>query len=113
MNRYINYKIGVLLMLLLSVCFSCSKIDDLGNFEPQDPNLSLETDVIEVSKEGGEFTIDVESNLPWRAKSNADWITFSAENALGSGKIAFSITRNRSTDQRTAEVTVWITKDYE
>lgn len=108
-----NYRIGVLLVLLLGICFSCSKIDDLGNFNPEDPNLSLETDVIEVSKEGGEFTINVESNLPWRAKSNADWISFSSENALATGEIAFSITRNRSTNQRTAEITVWITKDYE
>lgn len=113
MNKYINHKISLLLVLLLSVCFSCSKIDDLGSFDPKDPSLSLETDVIEVSKEGGEFSIRVESNLPWRAKSNADWITFSSENALSSGDIAFSITRNRSTDQRAAEITVWITKDYE
>lgn len=108
-----NHKFGVLIVLLLGVCFSCSKIDDLGNFNPQDPNLSLETDVLEVNKEGGEFTINVESNLPWRAKSNADWITFSSENALATGEIAFSIARNRSTNQRTTEITVWITKDYE
>lgn len=108
-----NHRIGVLWVLLLSICFSCSKVDDLGDFDPQDPNLSLETDVLEVSKEGGEFTINVESNLPWRAKSNADWITFSSENALTTGEIAFSIARNRNTDPRNAEITVWITKDYE
>lgn len=113
MNRYINHRIGVLLVLLLGVCFSCSKIDDLGNFDPQDPELSLETDVLEVSKEGGEFTLHVEANLPWRAKSNADWISFSSENALATGEIAFSIARNRSTDQRSTEITVWITKNDE
>jgi len=100
-------------MLLLSVCFSCSEIDDLGSFTPQDPSLSFEVDAIEVDKEGGEFTIPVESNLPWRAKSNADWISFSTENALGDGEILFQVARNRSTDPRNAEITVWITNDYE
>ncbi|PRD52751.1 BACON domain-containing protein [Sphingobacterium gobiense] len=113
MNRYMNYRIGVLLLLLLGICFSCSKIDDLGDFNPQDPDLSLATDVIEVSKDGGAFTINVESNLPWRAKSSADWISLSSENALATGEIAFNAARNRSTDQRSAEITVWITKDYE
>lgn len=113
MNTYRNYRIGVLIVLLLGVCFSCSKIDDLGGFNPHDPELSLTTDVVEVSKDGGEFTINVESNLPWRAKSNADWVSFSSENALADGEITFSIARNRSTDPRNAEITVWITKDYE
>src|SRR5690606_20874888 len=113
MNTYLNQRIGILIMLLLSVCFSCSEIDDLGSFTPQDPSLSFEVDAIEVDKEGGEFTIPVESNLPWRAKSNADWISFSTENALGDGEILFQVARNRSTDPRNAEITVWITNDYE
>lgn len=113
MNRYLNQWTGILFVLLLGVCFSCSKIDDLGSFTPQEPAFSLETDAIEVSKEGGEFTINVESNLPWRVKSNADWVSFSSENALADGKITFSIARNRSTTPRNAELTVWITKDNE
>ncbi|PRD47377.1 BACON domain-containing protein [Sphingobacterium haloxyli] len=113
MNRYLNQWTGIFFVLLLGVCFSCSKIDDLGSFTPQEPAFSLETDAIEVSKEGGEFIINVESNLPWRAKSSADWISLSSENALATGEITFNAGRNRSTDQRTAEITVWITKDHE
>src|SRR5690606_15554999 len=113
MNRYLNPWTGILVVLLLGVCFSCSKIDDLGSFTPQEPTFSLETDVIEVSKEGGEFTINVESNLPWRAKSNADWVSFLSENGLADGKITFNIARNRSTNPRNAELTVWIKKDEE
>lgn len=108
-----NHKICALMLLLLGFCFSCSKLDDLGSFDPQTPDLSLATDVVEVTKDGGEYTINVTSNLPWRAKSNVDWITFSSENALGNGDIAFNITRNRTIDQRSAEITIWITKDYE
>lgn len=113
MNRYLNQWTGILFVLLLGVCFSCSKVEDLGSFTPKEPAFSLETDAIEVSKEGGEFTINVESNLPWRVKSNADWVSFSSENALADGKITFSIARNRSTTPRNAELTVWITKDNE
>ncbi|HMR18976.1 MAG TPA: BACON domain-containing carbohydrate-binding protein, partial [Sphingobacterium sp.] len=113
MKTYINHRIGMLIILLLGVCFSCSKTNDLRSFDPQAPELSLKTNVVEATKEGGDFTVSIESNLPWRAKSDVDWITFSSENALGDGDIVFSIGRNRSADPRSAEITIWITKDYE
>lgn len=101
------------MMLFVGLFLSCSKTEDLGSFVPKDPNMSFNSDMIEINKEGGEFTVAVESNLPWRAKANADWITLSAENSLGDGDIVFSVGRNRTVDQRIGEIKVWITKDYE
>src|SRR5690606_13278077 len=108
-----HYKIGSLMMLFVGLFLSCSKTEDLGSFVPKDPNMSFNSEMIEINKEGGEFTVAVESNLPWRAKANADWITLSAENSLGDGDIVFSVGRNRTVDQRIGEIKVWITKDYE
>lgn len=113
MKTLINYKIGAMVLLFVGLFLSCSKTEDLGSFVPKDPDMSVASDRLEVGKEGGEFTVSVESNLPWRAKSNADWITLGSESALDNGDITFSVARNRTVDQRTADITVWITQDYE
>lgn len=111
MQTITNY-IGII-GLLLAFFTACTEKKDLGSFEPLTPEFSIETNTINVGKEGGEYLINVESNLPWRARSNADWISFKSENALADGAFTFEVTRNRTTEPRVAEIIVWVTKEHE
>jgi hypothetical protein len=90
--KQINITFYRLLLFLLTVGMvsACSEKIDMGSFVPETPEYSIEGGDITIPKEGGEFTVNVKSNLPWRAKSNASWITLVEESGLGDGKITFT-----------------------
>ncbi|SFU68240.1 Putative binding domain-containing protein, N-terminal [Porphyromonadaceae bacterium KHP3R9] len=113
--KQINITFYRLLLFLLTVGMvsACSEKIDMGSFVPETPEYSIEGGDITIPKEGGEFTVNVKSNLPWRAKSNASWITLVEESGLGDGKITFTASRNRSVDPREGELIVWVTSDGE
>lgn len=106
--RHINL---IIFSLLLAGFTSCSDEEGLGNFQPQTPEFSFDQDVINISKDGGNIIVNVTSNLPWRVKTDADWITFESENGMGNGSFEFVATKNRTVNIREASISLWITED--
>jgi len=90
---------------------SCSEDMDIASFDPETPEYSFDKGEIPVPKEGGDFTVNVKSNLPWRAKTSTDWITLKSESGTGDGIFTFSAARNRTVDERIGEIIVWVTND--
>lgn len=107
--------------LLLCFCLSlvaCGDDIELGGFQPKDPNLSfLTTSLEEVEEIGGEFEIELESNLPWRIKSNVDWISINESTSYGEATskaiVKIKVEKNKILEPREGSVTAWITNDYE
>lgn len=108
MNKIVKH-IGIILILITVFLFSCSEGLDIASFEPETPVYSFNTDEIAITKDGGEFSLNVKSNLPWRARSNTDWITLTSENGLSDGAFTFIVSRNRTIEQRIGEIIVWVT----
>lgn len=107
--------------LLLCLCLSlgsCKEDIVLGEFQPKAPDLSFITTYLEeIEEAGGEFTIELESNLPWRVKSNNDWISVDESTSYGEATdkaaIKIKVEKNKLLEAREGSITVWITNDYE
>ncbi len=107
--------------LLLCLCLSLGACEEdivIGEFQPKDPELSfLTTSLEEIEEAGGEFIIELESNLPWRAKSNSDWISIDDPTSYGEATdkatIKIKVEKNKILEAREGSITVWITNDYE
>lgn len=106
--RHINL---IIFSLLLVGFVSCSDEEGLGDFQPQTPEFSFEQGTIDITKDGGNFLVNVKSNLPWRVKTSADWISFVSENGMGDGTFEFMATKNRTILTREAEIILWITEN--
>lgn len=80
---------------------SCEEKDDFV------PTLLLDVqDAIQVSNRGGEFSIDVLSNLSWEASTTANWITLEESTGeKGKRALSFSVTENEN-DERSSTITV-------
>lgn len=105
-SKYISF---IFIGILLGCFMSCSDDDSLGDFTPETPDYSFDKGTINIIKEGGDYIINITSNLPWRAKSSADWISFKSESGLGNGSFEFTATRNRTISEREADIIVWVT----
>lgn len=107
--------------LLFCFCYllsACSEDIELGEFTPEEPNLNfITTSLEEVGEAGGEFDIELKSNLPWRVKSNEDWITVeestSYGDATGKAIVKVKIEKNKVLEPREGSITAWVTNDYE
>ncbi|MDO9634284.1 MAG: BACON domain-containing carbohydrate-binding protein [Paludibacter sp.] len=103
----------LLLGLLIFGTFSCVE-EDLGSFKPKDPNMVFgESDTIFVGKDVANYKVMLTANLPWRVKSDADWVTVNTQRGEESDSVAFSVAKNPTTSVRTARLTAWITQEYE
>lgn len=92
---------------------SCTT-EDLGSFKPKDPNLTFgQSDSLKVTKDAANYEVTVTTNLPWRVKTDADWITLNTQSGLESGTVSFSVAKNPTTLARTAKLTAWITSEYQ
>lgn len=106
-----------LFLLLFSMLFgACEKEIELESFTPTEPNLTLNSDVLNAPKLEGSYQLDIKSNLPWRAKSNVDWISIDgATDAGATGTetlIKFKIAKNPTITARTGTLEIWITDSY-
>ncbi|NLJ00826.1 MAG: hypothetical protein GX371_06725 [Bacteroidales bacterium] len=101
----------LMLAMVMGAAFSCSEDIDMGDFTPETPVYSIEEGDITIPKDGGDFILTVNSNLPWRAKTSTAWLNLTEENGLSDGSIKFTASRNRTTDQRVGEIIVWVTSD--
>src|SRR5690606_4541926 len=112
MQVYLNRIGSILLLTLILATIGCRKVDNEA-FSPTDPNLSFTSETLQVSNEAQEYEIEVKSNLPRRVKSDAPWISFVSENGSGDGIIKIGVSRNRTTEARTAEIIAWVTDNYQ
>jgi hypothetical protein len=115
-----NYRIfknihgALALILLFGVALTGCKADmDDGSFVPKDPVMTVDADVINVSNQGGDYEVDLSSNLPWRAKTSANWLSLTSQQGMGDGVISFTVARNTTPNERSTVITAWITDDYE
>ena len=91
-------KYGIILFAGLCACaaWSCEEDKTDRKFTPKDPVIKLGGDV-EVGKAGGSYTVPIESNLPWRVRSEADWILLGeVENGMGDGEFTFTVSPNKT-----------------
>src|SRR5690606_1087870 len=112
MNTVLNRlgKIGFFTILLQLLVTSCYKID-LENFEVGTPEISFPQLTITVPSNLDTIELPITANLPWRVKTDADWLTFVQSNGEGTGTFKVAIARNRVTLSRTAEIIGYITGD--
>ncbi|SMC68401.1 BACON domain-containing protein [Pedobacter nyackensis] len=111
MKAYLNRTCSFLLLLAMIAITGCRKVDAEG-FSPDDPDLSFKTETMEVGSEATELEIEIKSNLPWRVKSDADWLSFVSANGTGNGTFKISVAKNKTTIARTAEISAWVTDGY-
>lgn len=117
MNK-IKFSLNMFLLLFLVTItlVACKEEIDLGSFTPKDPNIGFNPENLNVSKSDSTYEIKITSNLPWRVKSNVDWIIINDVTFRGmetDSKIIVDVRKNPATVERTGSITAWITNDYE
>ena len=108
--KYI-YKITVMLVAALAFTGCLESVDNTG-FTPETPVISFSQESIDVENAGGEVSVVLNSNLPWRVMSDSPWITISKENGLEGGTITLTVQKNRIREERVGTLTAWVTEDY-
>ena len=108
-RRIITLHLYAFALLLVSFG-SCRKIE-LEGFSPQDPEISFSQQELRVANEVDTIEVDVQANLPWRIKSDANWITLIKANGTAGEKAKIAIQRNRTVTERTATIIAYITSD--
>lgn len=104
------YDILIVALAVFAVSGCLNGIDETG-FTPETPEISFTQESVNVEKGGGEVTITLQSNLPWRIKSNSSWVSFNKSNGLTGGDIIIKLARNRLREERTAVLTAWVTEE--
>lgn len=94
--------------IIVTACLNT--IDETG-FTPETPSISFEQENVAIEKNGGEITIMLNSNLPWRVKCNASWVTPSINYAQEGCEITLTVQKNRLREERSAVLTAYITDD--
>lgn len=104
-------RIGLLSLLIgLSGCQDFT--DDTGMTLPE-PDLKFVDEALNLPLDEKEYTVDIESNLPWRVKTSAAWINLLTSNGLKSGSFKMSVTKNTDVASREAEISAWIVEGAE
>src|SRR5690625_7911676 len=86
-------KITILASLVGWMLYGGEKEDDFV------PTIILNAqDSLQVPNKGGEFIMDVLSNLDWKASTNADWMTLK-ESEGEKGKLTLSVGVERNEDE--------------
>ena len=65
-------------------------VDDSG-FDPQTPNISFSEENLTIDQNGGELTVRLNSNLPWRVTSDVAWLTVSDANGLEGKELVLTV----------------------
>lgn len=103
---------GIIITLIAAFAVSgCLNKEDETGFTPETPEISFTQESVNVEKGGGELVITINSNLPWRIKSNSSWVSFEKSNGLEGGDITIKVARNRLREERTALLTAWVTEE--
>jgi len=109
-NSIQSGKIALLILFLQLFTTACYKADP-ESFTPGTPQISFPQGSVTVPSEMDTIEVPVTANLPWRVKTDADWLSFVKANGDQTGTFKVAIARNRTTEVRTAEITGYITAD--
>lgn len=94
--------------LLLGGMAGCQDFtDDTGQTMPE-PDLKFVEEILNLPSEEKEYTVDIESNLPWRVGTSATWIDLLSSNGMGTGSFKMSVSENMNVAPREAEIEGWI-----
>ena len=74
-------------------------VDDSG-FDPKTPNISFSEENLSIDQNGGELTVRINSNLPWRVTSDVAWLTVSDANGLEGKELVLTVAKNRTRKER-------------
>ena len=104
-----NIIAAVAATFLITGCLN--SIDETG-FTPETPEIAFSQENVDVENKGGDIELTLNSNLPWRIKSDSPWIILTQENGLEGGKITVNIQKNRMREERRGVITAWVTDEY-
>jgi len=107
----------VTLLMALLMATSCQKelpegfsdymISLGGTGQGEDsPEISLDTNSMEFTAEGGSRSFNIKSNTSWTLSSDKSWCSVSPTSGRNSGSVTVSVDENTSTSSRTATITV-------
>lgn len=98
-------------LALFMVCIvSCRKIDQ-ESFVPKQPEISFSQQEVSVGNDVDTIEVELKSNLPWKIKNNANWLTVLNSNGQGDDKVKIAIQKNKTTSVRNAKIEAYITDD--
>ena len=103
-------------MLLTLACAgfgACQDFSDDTAFKPTTPELSFVESALQAGKATGEYKLTIKSNLPWRIKSDKDWVSFDPAYGDGDAEVTVAVGANRTLDPRTATISVYVIKGEE
>ena len=100
------------LSLLLGMASCQDFTDDTGRTMPE-PDLKFADGTLNLPLEEKEYTVDIESNLPWRVKTSATCIDLLSSNGMGTGSFRISVSKNANVAPREAEIAGWIIEGAE
>ncbi|MFD2555258.1 hypothetical protein [Sphingobacterium tabacisoli] len=106
MNRIVK-SIFIVICGLFSLV-SCKDID-LESFTPNTGDISFTGTSLDAPNTLDTLWVDVNSNLPFRLKTDASWLSFVKPNGASSGKVGIITARNRELNARTGTVVAYIT----
>lgn len=92
---YWMYAVGLAVLLSITGCI-----------EEDIPFIELDKDQIEVKTNASKYTIDVKSNITWKAISDQSWCKIISAEGAYKGIIELSIDSNPTIEERTALLTV-------
>ncbi len=101
---------GLLSGVALFAAACLDSTDDSG-FEPAVPEIAFAQSSLTVEQTGGDQSVELTSNLPWRVKTDASWIVLSTVNGPGNATVKFNVQRNRTRDERRATITAYVTAE--
>ena len=83
-----------------------SKTKDIVLTQKQVDNITVTTDKVELSAEGGTFTIELKSNIDFSYEIEGDWIKYVSTKAYTDKTLTFSAEPNEGLQKREGSVTV-------
>lgn len=98
------------IMLFFTSLVSCRKIDR-ESFTPQQPEISFVQKEVRVGNDVDTIEVELKSNLPWRVKNTANWLSLLKANGSADDKFKIAIQKNRTTTERSTKIDAYITGD--
>ncbi|ADY52075.1 Polymorphic membrane protein [Pseudopedobacter saltans DSM 12145] len=95
-------------MLFFTSFVSCRKIDR-ESFTPGQPEISFVQKEVRVGNDVDTIEVELKSNLPWRVKSTANWLSLLTANGPSDDKFKIAIQKNRTTTERSTKIEAYIT----